>query len=335
MKKGYIYIALTTVLFSTMEIALKVISGNFNPIQLNFLRFFIGALILIPPAIHELRRRNVKISKNDIPYFAFTGFLCVVVSMVLYQLAIACAPASIVAVLFSCNPIFVIILAFFFLKEKIYKSTVATIILSIIGIMIIVNPLHMTGSATGIILCLLSAITFALYSVVGKKKTAEFGGVVFTCVSFLFGSIEMAAIMGLTHIAPIANMFKSIGLPSFANIPFIQGITPATLPNLLYIGVFVTGLGYCFFFLAMEATSASTASLVFFIKPALAPFLALALIGEPIHLAMICGIILIISGSAINFIPAFKPQTADIQTEINLSQIKSRSTINAEDDDIE
>ncbi len=42
MKKGYMYIALTTLIFSTMEIALKLVSDDFNPIQLTFTRFFIG-----------------------------------------------------------------------------------------------------------------------------------------------------------------------------------------------------------------------------------------------------------------------------------------------------
>ena len=36
MKRGYLYIAVTTLLFSSMEVALKLISGQFNPIQLNF-----------------------------------------------------------------------------------------------------------------------------------------------------------------------------------------------------------------------------------------------------------------------------------------------------------
>ena len=48
MKKGYMYITLTTLIFSTMEIALKLVSNNFNPIQLTFTRFFIGGLFLLP-----------------------------------------------------------------------------------------------------------------------------------------------------------------------------------------------------------------------------------------------------------------------------------------------
>ena len=33
MKRGYLYIAVTTLLFSSMEVALKLISGQFNPVS--------------------------------------------------------------------------------------------------------------------------------------------------------------------------------------------------------------------------------------------------------------------------------------------------------------
>lgn len=55
MKRGYLYIAVTTLLFSSMEVALKLISGQFNPIQLNFSRFVVGGLVLIPFAVRELK----------------------------------------------------------------------------------------------------------------------------------------------------------------------------------------------------------------------------------------------------------------------------------------
>ena len=39
--KGYVYILLTTVIFSTMEVALKMVAGVFAPMQITVLRFFI------------------------------------------------------------------------------------------------------------------------------------------------------------------------------------------------------------------------------------------------------------------------------------------------------
>ena len=50
MKQGYLFIAIATIMFSTMEVALKYIAGEVNSIQLTFTRFFIGFLFLAPLA---------------------------------------------------------------------------------------------------------------------------------------------------------------------------------------------------------------------------------------------------------------------------------------------
>ena len=55
MKRGYLYILITTLLFSSMEVALKCIAGQLNPIQLNFSRFLVGGLVLVPLAVRELK----------------------------------------------------------------------------------------------------------------------------------------------------------------------------------------------------------------------------------------------------------------------------------------
>lgn len=302
MKKGYLYILLSTILFSSMETALKLVASVFNPIQLTFLRFLIGALILMPFALNIIKKRHLKLNKSDLKFFLIEGFICVVVSMSFFQMAVLNCKASIVAVLFSCNPIFVIPFAYFMLSEKIYKTTIISLVISIIGMIVIMNPANMTSSVLGILFTLASAITFALYGVVGKKKSSRYGGIVSSSFCFLFGSLEMLVIILISKISFVANALTHAGLKTFADISIFQGIRLATLPNLIYIGVFITGLGYTFYFLAMEETSAATASLVFYIKPALAPILALIILHESIALNTIAGIVLIIASSCITFI---------------------------------
>lgn len=301
MKKGYIYIALATFFFSTMEIALKMFSVGFNPMQMNFIRFFIGAILILPLAVKNMKRRKIRLGGKDFIFFALTGFICVVLSMGLYQMAVLEAKASIVAILFSCNPVFVIPLAALLLKEKIYKSTVISLVISLAGMVAIMNPLHLSSSFSGILLSLLAAATFALYGVVGKLKSQKYGGVVSSFFSFLAGSLELLLLMFLSKVDFIASALTNAGLKDFANIPVLQGITLSSLPGLIYIGVFVTGLGYTSYFLAMEKASVAKASLVFFIKPALAPILAFLVLREPITANMVLGILLILLGSLITF----------------------------------
>ena len=200
MKRGYLFIALATLFFSTMEIALKEVAGLFNPVQLNLTRFLIGGLVLIPFARRMLRKRGVRIDGLSLVKLAGLGFLGIVVSMTLYQLAVENTNASVVAVLFSCNPGFVLVFAGLVLRT--------------------------------------------------------------------------------------------------------QSLRQHVLALVLYICVGVTGAGFACYFMAMEATSPITASLVFFFKPALAPVLALVFLQEAIPVSMVVGVLFILAGSLVSLIPA-------------------------------
>lgn len=303
MKKGYIYIILTTIIFSTMEIALKVVAGTFNPIQLTFTRFFIGGLFLLPFAISALHKKHLSVSSGDMCYFAFLGFLGIFVSMLLFQLAVLNTNASVVAVLFSCNPVFAGILAFILIKETINKSGIFAFILEVAGTIVIINPLHVKLSVLGIVLTIASTITFALYGVCGKTKCAKYGGIVVTCCSFLFGGLEILILIALSHVAPIAGFFNSNGLKVFANVPLFAGYSLKVLPILAFICIINSGVGYACYFKAMEETSVQKTSLVFFFKPILAPILALIILQEIIPFNMIIGILFILLGSLSSILP--------------------------------
>ena len=103
MKRGYLYILITTLLFSSMEVALKCIAGQLNPIQLNFSRFLVGGLVLVPLAVRELKKRRLSLDGRALGTFALLGLMGIAVSMSLYQLAVARVQASVVGVLFSSN----------------------------------------------------------------------------------------------------------------------------------------------------------------------------------------------------------------------------------------
>lgn len=302
-KKGYLYIALATLLFSSMEIAIKIVSDEYNPMQLNFLRFLIGAVVLAPLAIRSLRQAKIKPDWGQLRFLVMSGFLCVVVSMTFFQLAIVYTKASTVAILFSCNAVFVIPFAYLMLHENISGMTIISLFLSVLGILLIVNPTNLTN-IPGISFSLLSAITFALYGVFGQRGRKKYGysGVALTCLSFVTGTVELLALMLISRIPAVAEWLSSHGMVAMANMPIFEGLSWHSVPSLIYLGVFVTGLGFSFYFLAMEATSASTASMVFFIKPALAPILALLVLSEGLTENVIGGMLLIIVGSMVTYL---------------------------------
>lgn len=305
-KQGYVCIAITTVFFSLMEIVLKFIGADLNPVQINFSRFLVGGLVLLPFALKILRKlaeQDVYMEQSDLRYFAFLGLVGIVISMMLYQLATIYANASVVAVLFSSNPLFVLVLAYLILREPIHVRNVVALCLDVVGIVLIVDPWNMDSSVVGVVLTLSSTLIFAIYTVLGKRKCYKFGGLVVTCFGFLFGSAELIVLALLSHIPAVAEVLMVNGLDKFAYVPFFTGYTLHNLPLVLFVYIGVTGLGFASYFTAMEKTSANTAALVFFFKPVLAPILAFLILHENIPLHMMIGILFILCGSMTNILP--------------------------------
>ena len=306
MKKGLVFIFITTFLFSTMEVVLKYIADVYDPIQLNCLRFLIGGVVLLPFALKRLKKDGIRLRPRDLLPFVWVGFIGVTVSMTLYQFAVVYADASVVAVLLSCNPLFVMIFSYFMLKEPITKSNIIAIALDLLGILIIVSPWKTSVSIIGEILVILAAIIFALYGVCGTKYSKMYGGIVNTCFSSIAGSLLLMIFIGLTNVPSIGSALTNAGLDVFAYIPLFSGFTLQSLPYFLYVCIFVTGISYACYFMAMEETSATMASLVFFFKPILAPIFALIFLNEMPTTSRVTGIVLILIGSMFNLLPKLR-----------------------------
>lgn len=283
MKKGILYIVVTALAFSTMEIAGKPISGMLNPFQITFLRFLIGGLLMLPFAMVEMRKRGIKLRRSDLAFFAGMGVICIVVSMSLLQLAVMYTKASIASTVFSTNPVFTIPFALLILKERPGKRTALSMGISLLGILFIFNPFSAAPDIKGILLAAVAAISFSLYSVLSKMRIAQYGSLVLNCFSFLFG----VALLG-------------IGLVCF-EVPVFQGVSVENIGYLLYLGIFVSCIGYLSYFEAMKQTTAVMSSVVFFIKPGLAPLLAFIILRESISWNMAVGIVCILIGALVLF----------------------------------
>jgi len=305
MNYGYVYILLATVFFSSMEVALKTVAYDFHPMQLNCTRFLVGGLLLVPFGIRALRKRGLTLDLAAWKGFAGLGFLGLVVSMMFYQVSILFVPASVVSVLFSCNPVLVLAFAFLILRTDILPQHIIALVLEVIGALIIIDPLHTSLNLFGVALVLISAATFALYAVLGKRLCARYSGLAVTSFSCVVASAEMLLLIALSHIGPVADALNAVGLPLFANIPLFHGYTSDNFLTVLYICIFVTGGGYACYFMGMERTSPMQGSLVFFFKPVLAPLLAMTVLGENIAWNMWLGIGLILIASFISMLPTF------------------------------
>ncbi len=302
---GYFSIIMCAVIFSTMEIALKSVSGVFSALQITALRFLIGGMCLIPFALHSLKKRGEKLEQRDIGFFLRQGLLCVALSMVFYQLGVQYSPASVVAVVFSSNALFTTIFAGLILKEPLGKQHFIALGLEVIAILLIVDPAHRQLDPRGIICALIGAVFFALYGVGGRRKSQKYGSITVSCGSMLVGSLILIGLILIGRIPAVSAALKGAGLSLLADVPLFQGIPSSALPALLYVGIVVSAIGYVFHMLGFENTSAREGALVFFIKPMLAPIFALIFLHEEIPPVMWAGIVLFLIGAgiAIGLIP--------------------------------
>lgn len=283
MKKAYIYVVLTAILFGTMEVACKVAGNHLDPFQLTFLRFAIGGLILLPFAIVELRKNHVKLTVKDLVMLAGVGILGVPISMVFFQLGIMYSNAATASVLISINPLFTMIFAHFFANEKLNRYKAIVLAIGFVGLIFMIKPWNMQEGNTviGMVYMMLAAIFFGAYTVAGKVSVQKMGIMAQTSISFILGSLILLIIILIT------------------GKPVIEGVSENIL-LVLYAGIFVTGIGYFCYFMAIKASDASTGSLAFFIKPAIAPVMAVIFLKETILWNMYAGIACILIASYMN-----------------------------------
>lgn len=283
MKKAYFFVVLTAFLFGTMEVACKAAGSQLDPFQLTFLRFAIGGLILLPFAAAELKQNKIKLTAKDILILAGVGTLGIPLSMVFFQLGVMNSNAATASVLICINPFFTMVFAHFFTEEKLNRNKFIVLAIGLAGLIFMIKPWNIQEGNTviGIVYMLLAAVFFGAYTVAGKVSVQKMGIMAQTSISFILGSLILFIIILIT------------------GKPVVAGVTDSFI-LVLYVGIFVTGLGYYSYFMAIKNSDAATGSLAFFLKPAIAPVMAVIFLKETILWNTYIGIGLILAASYMN-----------------------------------
>lgn len=283
MKKVAIFIFIAAFLFGTMEVTLKLAGSNLDSFQLTFLRFMIGGILLLPFAIKEIKKNEVKLKIKDYGYLLYLGVICIPVSMLFFQLGVMHSNASTASVIICINPLFTMVFAHFMSNERFNKKKLVVLFWGVLGLLFMIRPWDMQEGNTiiGVVYMLIAAITFGLYTVAGKNSIEKIGIMAQTSISFILGSLVLLII--------ILIMGR----------PVLQG-TIDNIIIIMYVGIMVTGIGYYAYFLAIKNSDATTGAIAFFIKPAIAPVIAVIVLGEKLLWNTYLGIILILVASYLN-----------------------------------
>lgn len=284
-----------------MEVALKIGGTSFDSFQLTFLRFFIGGLLLLPFGIKEYRERKASnggiahMTGRDWLRLLLCGIMCIPLSMVLFQVGVLRSNAATAASIMCLNPIFTMVLAHIFTSEKMSRQKCYAVGIALVACVFLMSPWNVQEGNTplGLAIMLASAISFAAYTVMGKRTLARVGTYTQTSISFILGSLVLLVIILLT------------------GRPVLAGVAEHPL-TVAYVGIMITGVGYLCYFLAIRFSDATTGSIAFFIKPGIAPFLAVFILHETIAWNTVVGILLLFLASYITVRDTRRAQTKNI-----------------------
>lgn len=317
-KRGYLYILLAAMLYSTTEVALKALGGAFAPMQVTVERVLLGAAALMPFALNDLKKRDIQLTKADWGYFTLLGFLTVTLHMSLLQMAVLHMDASATSIIYSGNPVFAVALAHFILHEPLKKNHLLAIGVELVGILFILNPAHLEISLRGFLEIITATLLFALYGTLCKLRVSRLGGIVIADFNILLGGLEMLAVLLLGKIPAVAAAMRAVGLDLFAEVPFFTGFTLKSTLLLCYAGVFCAGIGFVLTAKITEYTSATEASFIYLIKPILATILAAVVYQEFISVNRMVGIAFFVAASLCVSVPVLR--------EMRQEKMKEKST---------
>ncbi|MCA1056344.1 DMT family transporter [Rossellomorea aquimaris] len=262
-------------------VSTKAVVDTIDPYTLLVLRFAIGALFLFMVLV--LKRYPLFFPLRYLPHLIVLGVLGVFVHQVIQATALITIDASAAGWMISFSPVFTVILSMIFLHEKMTFIRTAGMLLAIAGVLMVTNGGSGKGPdfvmSMGYLLMILSTLNWAVYSVLLKKLRIPLPSLVVTFYMSLVGCL-------LT----MPFLLRSRGWEHMTLLS--QG----EWAHILFLGVFVSGVGYWYWGKALEVMDASKVSMFLYLEPLVTLIAAVLLLHEKILFVSILGGGIIILG---------------------------------------
>ncbi|WP_054747735.1 DMT family transporter [Lentilactobacillus rapi] len=165
-----------------MFVVVKIIVGTIPPIQLVWLRYLIALVVLVGFSVATHTKWSF--NRHDIGLIILIGIIGNTISIVTQETGTWLSNAQTGAVITSATPTFMIIFAWWLLKERLTKVSVISVAMATLGVIVIVG-IHLTGShiLLGVISLIIAALTWALMSVLIKLVSGHYQPLQITIMS--------------------------------------------------------------------------------------------------------------------------------------------------------
>lgn len=282
--KGHLFAFITIFIWGTTFISTKILLKTISPIEILFLRFTIGFLILL---IVYPKRLRIKEKRQEL-YFAGAGLCGITLYYLLENVALTYTFASNVGIIISIAPFFTAIFAHLFLNgEKLRFQFFIGFAFAVLGVFLIsfngnsclqLNPM-------GDILAVLAAVVWAVYSVLIKKISGfHYNTVQATRRVFFYGLVFMIPILAIFGFNPkITYLIQSVNVL-----------------NILFLGLGASALCFVTWNSAVKVLGAVKTSVYIYMVPVITVSASVIVLHEKITIIAVLGIILTLVGLLIS-----------------------------------
>lgn len=257
-----------------------VFSGELNNLGFNSaegtaIRLISCALIFILINLKKLR-----VDIKDLWQFVMIGIFSILTMSYTYFESIRLSSLTLASILLYTAPVMVTLMSVMFYREKITPRKIICLTGAISGIVMISGiDSKISLTVPGLTYGLLSAFSYALYSIIGKNLLKKYEPVTVSSYAFIF--------------AALGSVF-TVDLPTMACTFIDSSNLLYTLGVMIGCGVVTAAIPYTLYTLGLKHIPAGKASILACVEPLTASVMGICFYGDRIGLVSITGILLIL-----------------------------------------
>jgi drug/metabolite transporter (DMT)-like permease len=277
---------LAIVLWGISFVATKAALEELSPVCLIFSRFALGAALLV--GILAFRGERLVPPRDAWGPLALMGFVGVFVHHLLQVHGLALTTAVRTGWFIGLIPIWSALLSAIFLSERIGGRKLAGLALGFAGAVVLVTHGKLSTkllgmpSTRGDFLVLASTINWAAYTILGHATIRRLGPHRATAGVMFLGWVMLVPLFAATGGWREYSRLSAVGVGA-----------------VLFLGFGCSGLGYLFWYGALEKVEASRVAAFLYLEPLVTLAAAALLLGEPIRAADVAGGLLVLAGVAL------------------------------------
>jgi len=276
-RRGFLFLIGATLLWSGNYIAGRVLARQMDPLVLNAIRWTISAVLLW--GILRAGGKTLRWRSHWAVYLLL-GLLGMVLFSSLTYLGLARLPAVQAGLISGLNPVMIVLLSLWILKETPDRSTWAGVLLAVLGVVILVETKRANWSAhliTGDVSLVLAAWAWALYTVVGKRVAGD--------------PLE------LTTGAAVMSVIPNWLLSGVGASPSAGHLSAVGWGALIYVSTGPSVVAYWLWNLGVRRVGASRSAPTMNLLPLWTVVLGVGLLHEQLALNQIIGGVIVLAGA--------------------------------------